>query len=343
MKFFCLLFLTTLLNNLSLLAQRTEINFKEGMTIEVKERPTRDVRGSSERHDREPSSSKPIPTAPNIPKPPSKLSDESATSLQQINNIIRAIQSIKSLLVGNVLLGLFTDNPKEQLISIATQINNNDWAEATNAFKNLNKIQVQQIQKVTEATQFEISEKIDQYNREKKDATDLRKELKFWNDFEKALPSYVIIKNCSGFGCLESVTFESTAQVEVTEKITMQVEHNVIENGATGLKIYPKISIKNGHNKDVEAIAYFYLESGTPLKDFNNLYYTDKGTVCTSKPIDCCCTNSVTNTNYYLFIPLNELHLAANSRFELKFFISVFAYDQSLKQSDWYHFSATTN
>ena len=66
------------------------------MTIEVKERPTRDVRGSSERHDREPSSSKPNPITPNIPKPPSKLSDESAASLTQINNIIRAIQSIKS-------------------------------------------------------------------------------------------------------------------------------------------------------------------------------------------------------------------------------------------------------
>jgi|GEM_PF-2621351 len=325
-----------------------EVNFKEGMSINIpgernESGKTLEPKGSlaGDKHERDIAHSNSKSNNPSTlpPMVPEKLSQESVASLQAIQNIIKSTALIQTLLKGDILLGLFSNNSIEQNVTSALNLNAKKWAELSEAFKNLEVIQNQQIQKIAEITQFEMSEKIDKANKEKKDSRNLRKEHEFWVKFEKNLPKHVYIIDENSFGVGESpITYASTGQVSIIDKISLSVVHGVVENGVKGMSIYPKITILNGHNKDIEVAAHFYHQNAMPLKDNNKMYYTSDGNVATSEILECCCKSSTAVPNFHLFMPYSELELSQNKKFKLKLRLSVFVYGEMLYRTNWYDF-----
>lgn len=127
---------------------------------------------------------------------------------------------------------------------------------------------------------------------------------------------------------------DKPAEAEVSRITT---EHNVYRNGAKGMYIAVSFDVSGMKGKTGEAIAYFYFEDGTKLKDYNRSYYTTSGNVCASTTYSPRYDES-TYTDLRIFIPYNELHLASG-RHDLKAYVAIFdnAGDK-IGESDWVSF-----
>lgn len=99
------------------------------------------------------------------------------------------------------------------------------------------------------------------------------------------------------------------------------INHNVIRNGKYGMSIKGAFQIYNALGRKCKFVAYFYTSNGTPLKDFNQQYYTATGNVAVGE--DVVPNYSATLFDTELYIPYEELHLAAGNH-NLKILVSVF-------------------
>jgi len=152
-------------------------------------------------------------------------------------------------------------------------------------------------------------------------------------------------KNKTALGQPSDQSFEvdwsnkTTTTAAPTAKIeTVLVKHNSFENGRKGMGIYLKFSIDNLKDQEGQARAYFFLDSGEPLKDRNNRYTTYDGQVA----VDGQFTPAYTSTRYEdfkLFMPYSELHLIGSNN-NLKFQVQLYdtANNSTLASTDVYTF-----
>ncbi len=101
------------------------------------------------------------------------------------------------------------------------------------------------------------------------------------------------------------------------------LEHNVSQDGQTGLRIHLKFTVWDMQGQQGEAVAYFESPKGVGVKDLNRRYYTTDGNVCTSERF----TPSYPGSEYSdftLFIPNEELHLLPGSH---TYYCQVFLFD----------------
>ncbi|MDF2193439.1 M12 family metallopeptidase [Paraflavitalea sp. CAU 1676] len=99
------------------------------------------------------------------------------------------------------------------------------------------------------------------------------------------------------------------------------ITHNLLRNGKYGIGINGNYQIQNAQGKKCKFVAFFYNANGTPLKDFNQQYYSNNGNVVVGEEVTANYASTLFNTQ--LFIPYEELHLATGNH-NLKVIISVF-------------------
>lgn len=90
------------------------------------------------------------------------------------------------------------------------------------------------------------------------------------------------------------------------------LEHNVSQDGQTGLRIHLDFTVWDMQGQQGEAVAYFESPKGIGVKDLDRRYYTTDGNVSTSERF----TPSYPGTEYSdftLFIPNEQLHLLPGS------------------------------
>lgn len=101
----------------------------------------------------------------------------------------------------------------------------------------------------------------------------------------------------------------------------LAINHNVLRNGKYGMSLKGAFVINNALGKKCKFVAYFYNSNGTPLKDFNQQYYTSNGNVAVSEDISPIYSAALFNTE--LYIPYDELHMNLGKH-NLKTIVSVF-------------------
>ncbi|WP_334980357.1 hypothetical protein [Nostoc sp.] len=122
----------------------------------------------------------------------------------------------------------------------------------------------------------------------------------------------------------------------------VQLEHKIYQNGKEGMQIYIDLTVNS--LKDVPSFvkAFFYLDSGEPIKALNQDYSTPDGSLATSKVFTPTLTSE--QTNIALFLPYEELKNVPSGRH--KFVIELFMIDglkaTSIIQSKSYYFSVNS-
>jgi hypothetical protein len=118
------------------------------------------------------------------------------------------------------------------------------------------------------------------------------------------------------------------------------------DDAAQQIKITPIFTVQNAKGLKCLAVAYFYNESGVPLRDLNNLYHTVDGNVSSSEnftPSYDVALYDNSGSGVTITLPYSELHLQKGS-YKLKY--KVILFDDQLKQiisSEFYNFTYTQN
>ena len=136
---------------------------------------------------------------------------------------------------------------------------------------------------------------------------------------------------------LQTVSAQTSASIE-----KIWLEHNVTENGETGLRVHSKINLVDVLNHKMDIIAYFDSPAGTGILDNNGRYRAANGVVATS--------TSVNNVNAYgyfddlvQFIPYSELQQEYdNPNMACHIFVHDYTVGSVLAQSEFVSFSLTT-
>jgi hypothetical protein len=116
-------------------------------------------------------------------------------------------------------------------------------------------------------------------------------------------------------------------------------DHNFFQNNLKGILIYCTFSIENCLNDHCSSIAYFYKQSGEPLKDINSNYKDSAGNVSVGSEFSPAYDNTVYDY-FTLFLPYDELDIREKGRHDLKFYVSLynFGLKTSIGKSDWSSF-----
>ena len=121
--------------------------------------------------------------------------------------------------------------------------------------------------------------------------------------------------------------------------LNVRVEYNQVQNRKKGMRIRTTFEVDRYKSKPGIICAYFYFESGKPLKDGNRQYYAANGNVAAGGWFRPGYVNTIYR-DYAIFIPYSELHLA-KGKHDLKFMVQVFnrSTGQALSDaSNWGHF-----
>ncbi len=124
---------------------------------------------------------------------------------------------------------------------------------------------------------------------------------------------------------LEAITPAATIN-EVT------VDHNYYNYGTKGMMIHVNFDVVHALSHDLEVVAWFFHDNSKSSKliDRDRRYRTSDGQVSVGEPA-CPSYESSTYSDFKLFIPYNQLHLARrDSRYNLKFYVGV--YDKTWKK-----------
>lgn len=116
-----------------------------------------------------------------------------------------------------------------------------------------------------------------------------------------------------------------------------------ISDDGENLTLHTDITISGCQNVSTQVIVYFYFDNGTPLKDYNNLYKTDDGSVSAF----CKVTPMYPATDFndlQIVIPFDELHLQSGINHNLKVMIRVYANGKFIDyDTGYYPFDVTIN
>ena len=137
--------------------------------------------------------------------------------------------------------------------------------------------------------------------------------------------------------CEEDV--EITIHTPFLQFNNIWAEHNVYENNRKGMRIHISLNINKMKGKTCRAVAYFYHENGSPVRDRGGSYHTSNGNVSSGKDFtpgyDNCSYNDLT-----LFLPYGELGL--DGTFRLKYRVAVFYHELQIgAPSNWEVFNMT--
>jgi len=136
---------------------------------------------------------------------------------------------------------------------------------------------------------------------------------------------------------IEVVVDESIPWAQI-EKVW--VNYNVYQNNRKGMRIHVKFRIYNCQYVDGNCVAWFYFSNGTALRDYDNNYHSYDGQVSVGTNI-CPSYESTIFNDLELFIPIDQLHLAAGQKHECMFKVGVFAGSTQLATSDPVYFQVT--
>lgn len=117
------------------------------------------------------------------------------------------------------------------------------------------------------------------------------------------------------------------------------VDFNFFQNNLKGTLIHSAFSIENCLNDHCGLIAYFYKQSGEPLKDINNNYKDSEGNVSVGSEFSPAYDNA-TYEDFALFLPYDELDIREKGKHDLKFYVSLYNYGLKtfIGSSDWSSF-----
>ena len=137
-------------------------------------------------------------------------------------------------------------------------------------------------------------------------------------------------------------TFSRAGDTRTVATITnIETLHNVTRDGQAGMDIKVSFNINNHEGREGEASAYFYFDDGSnrPLKDFNDRYRTQAGNVAVGRSFTPG-YNSATYDDFLLFMPYSELHMAADNRYDLKYYLVIWDAESwtELVTSGWVRF-----
>ncbi len=168
----------------------------------------------------------------------------------------------------------------------------------------------------------------------------------FANSATSSRTDYFYIKTADGsktqkisltqYGKTSASSYNAAARIK-----KVWIEHNVYQNSIKGMKIHVRFDVDNMRNCTGRVVAYFYHQGGTALRDANNSYRTTSGEISCGESF----TPSYINTAYndfVLFMPYSELHCTSYSRYNLRFFVSIFNdHSREMTQSNWVQFTLT--
>lgn len=116
------------------------------------------------------------------------------------------------------------------------------------------------------------------------------------------------------------------------------VDHNVYNSyGQLGMNIHVKFTAQNLLNTNCTVAAYFYTSDGTPLLDYNNLYYSADGQVGIFGNFIPAYASAEYN-DFVQFFPYDELHMDAG-QFMFQVFLMENSTLQTLSSSDKVYFN----
>ncbi len=118
------------------------------------------------------------------------------------------------------------------------------------------------------------------------------------------------------------------------------VEHDVWEEDSKGMRIHVSFDINNLEGVICRAVAYFYFESGKPIRDFNQRYCTTDGKVSSGIDLEPRYVNTAFN-DLCIFLPYDELHIRKPGKYDLKFYVSIWYENTELDRSRWESFIYT--
>jgi hypothetical protein len=121
---------------------------------------------------------------------------------------------------------------------------------------------------------------------------------------------------------------------------SVRIDHNIDQGGNRGMMIHFKLTFANLKGVELEAVAFFYWASGSPLKGKGKFATTGGNLVTTSDSF----TPSLV-AGYFedlrIFMPYKEIRIP-KGRHELKFFVSIHGKNIGyFTQSDWLGFWMT--
>lgn len=116
------------------------------------------------------------------------------------------------------------------------------------------------------------------------------------------------------------------------------IEHNALK-GSPGMRVHVNFNTYNLKDEECQLAAYFYSASGERLEDFNQEYRATDSNVASFEnffPM----YSSTTFSDYPLFLPYSELHLAPGY-YQLKLKVAVWHGGTKLAESDWVYFDCS--
>ena len=116
------------------------------------------------------------------------------------------------------------------------------------------------------------------------------------------------------------------------------VDYNQYSEGVKGMTIHVRFSTDRMLGKTGNCNAYFYLESGTALSDYNGSYKTIDGKVSVGDSFTPRYESSIYE-DFTLFMPYSELHMSSSGTHNLKFFVQIFYGNTALASSEYVSFT----
>lgn len=263
-------------------------------------------------------------SGPLVRKRPLVFGAISVAYLKEFNDAINKIEWIKRLLVGNILLNLFTDKFREQAINI----DGIDWQNTMNTFNNLEIVKRRELISIVDDALFFLGEEIEKRNGQGLDTKVERQEVRFYENLGKSL---------------EQEGAKGNNTINLQSKIDIKTSTSFKESGEKTLKIYPQGFVENGRNKSLSYAAYFFYGDGEPLEDNNGRFSSKNGQVAVlyKRPEN---DQKRFYINKYedwsLEIPYKELDLSPGI-YDLKYYLVVYYDSFEISRSGWRYFTAS--
>ena len=162
--------------------------------------------------------------------------------------------------------------------------------------------------------------------------------------------SGTVINSIDPVGFFVEVTGKSQSNNDLGEDgaaqlANVEVVQDVVSRGVDGIGIQMDLDVQGREGKETQVVVYFFQDTSSepPLKDFNDKYATPQGNVATWITF----TPEADDESWEvkLFIPNEELHLAEDTRYNLKLGVLVFGepnWNVDLAASDWVKFRVNT-